>query len=118
MGKDGRLDQMKARMLHAEQECLMVFADGHSCCMLSRRALWCLQMVIPESDLSTLEKVDASAFNVTTYKAAYTKQVRQTAYQPCKSTLGTLVTVCLGIGPSHGVHALIPRMAFPWTGSQ
>ena len=32
-------------------------------------------MVIPESDLSTLEKVDASSFNVTTYKAAFTKQV-------------------------------------------
>ena len=34
-----------------------------------------MQMVIPESDLSTLEKVDASSFNVTTYKAAFTKQV-------------------------------------------
>ena len=60
-----------------------------ACCMVSRSALWCLQMVIPESDLSTLEKVDASAFNVTTYKAAYTKQVRRSAYQPCKSASGT-----------------------------
>ena len=33
-------------------------------------------MVIPESDLSTLDKVDASSFNVTTYRAAFTKQVR------------------------------------------
>lgn len=39
--------------------------------------IFALQMIIPESDLSTLEKVDASAFNVTTYKAAYTKQVRR-----------------------------------------
>lgn len=35
----------------------------------------CAQMVIPESDMSTLDKVDASSFNVTTYKAAFTKQV-------------------------------------------
>ena len=57
-------------------------ADGSpaACCMMSRSALCCLQMVIPESDLSTLEKVDASAFNVTTYKAAYTKQVRHSAF--------------------------------------
>ena len=48
--------------------------------MVSGSAFWCLQMVIPESDLSTLEKVDASAFNVTTYKAAYTKQVRQSTF--------------------------------------
>jgi hypothetical protein len=34
-----------------------------------------LQMVVPESDMSTLDKVDISSFNVTTYRAAYTKQV-------------------------------------------
>lgn len=36
-----------------------------------------LQMVVPESDMSTLDKVDISSFNVTTYRAAYTKQVGQ-----------------------------------------
>ena len=34
------------------------------------------QMVVPTSDLSTLEKVDVSGINVTTYRAAYTKQAR------------------------------------------
>ena len=33
-----------------------------------------LQMVVPTCDLSTLEKVDVSGFNVTTYQAAYSKQ--------------------------------------------
>ncbi|CAK0783984.1 hypothetical protein CVIRNUC_007187 [Coccomyxa viridis] len=52
-------------------------------------------MVIPESDLSTLEKVDASAFNVTTYKAAYTKQevkelVRETRQAVGSEFLGSL----------------------------
>ena len=65
---------------------------------MSRSGLWCLQMVIPESDLSTLEKVDASAFNVTTYKAAYTKQVRQEAHQQCKSMMGMLME-----GPHHAL---------------
>ena len=84
--------------------------------MLSRSALWCLQMVIPESDLSTLEKVDASAFNVTTYRAAYTKQVGQKAHQPCESIMRTPCnqpTSWLGIGPWYSEHALIARVAFP-----
>lgn len=34
-----------------------------------------LQMVIPESDLSTLDRVNSSGFRVATYKAAFTKQV-------------------------------------------
>ena len=84
--------------------------------MLSRGALWCLQMVIPESDLSTLEKVDASAFNVTTYRAAYTKQVREKADQPRKSMSETFHErshIMPGFGPSVAVHAVIPRVAFP-----
>lgn len=32
-------------------------------------------MVVPESDLSTLDKVNASGFRVATYNAAFTKQV-------------------------------------------
>ena len=67
----------------------------------------CLQMVIPESDLSTLEKVDASAFNVTTYKAAYTKQVRQSAYQPCNSASGTHL-----VNSPHGVQARVLCTAY------
>ena len=43
------------------------------------KASFWLQMVVPESDRSTLDKVDISNFNVTTYRAAYTKQVGQTA---------------------------------------
>ena len=34
------------------------------------------QMVVPTSDMDTLAKVDVSAFNVTTYAAAFSKQVR------------------------------------------
>ncbi|CAL5226001.1 g8804 [Coccomyxa viridis] len=52
-------------------------------------------MVIPESDLSTLDKVDASSFNVTTYKAAFTKQevkelVRGTRQAVGSNFLGSL----------------------------
>ena len=75
--------------------------------LMSRSALWCLQMVIPESDLSTLEKVDASAFNVTTYKAAYTKQVRQSAYQPCRSASGTHL-----MNSPHHVQLKVLRIAY------
>ena len=46
------------------------------------RLLSQMQMVIPESDQSTLDKVDASAFNVTTYKAAFTKQVKTAGSGP------------------------------------
>lgn len=35
-----------------------------------------MQMIIPESDMSTMDKVNASGFRVATYKAAFTKQVR------------------------------------------
>ena len=33
-------------------------------------------MVVPTSDLTTLEKVAVSSFNVTTYQAAFSKQAR------------------------------------------
>ncbi len=67
-----------------------------------------MQMVIPESDLSTLDKVDASSFNVTTYKAAFTKQVRRhctgVISSPCVSRgrhpahPGLILSCCLAIG--------------------
>ena len=46
---------------------------------LTHACAWGRQMVVPTSDLDTLAKVDVSAFNVTTYAAAFSKQVRSTS---------------------------------------
>ena len=68
-----------------------------------------LQMVVPESDMSTLDKVDISSFNVTTYRAAYTKQVGQMpdlifhAALPVQDPSRTL-------GPWHEVTALTMKV--------